>query len=63
MKTILKVWGTYSEDRESFEYETEVPPGLDPELYWLIAQGLLFRNEWSDDGLQWSVSLNGKELT
>ena len=65
MPTILKVWGSYEYDSpvEKFEYEQEVLDGLDPELYWLIAQGLLFRNGWWDVGCTWKVFLNGVDLT
>lgn len=57
----LRVWGEY--DSEFFEYEYPVPEGLETGIYWLIAQGLMFRNGWSDEGTEWYVSLDGEELT
>ncbi len=62
--TVRRHWdGTYDgSPEEKFEYSCEVPSGLPTELYWLIAQGLLFRNDWTNTGLQWVVLIEGSEL-
>lgn len=61
----LRVWGRDEKNtpHEEFDYSREVPPDQANWIYWMIAQGLLFENNWCDDGLTWKVSINGKELT
>jgi hypothetical protein len=61
---VLRVWGQDEKNypHEKFDYTLDVPPDLDEKLYWLIAQGILFNNDWTSDGLCWGVSINGQNL-
>jgi len=60
----LRVWGRDEKvfPHEKFDYTIDVPPDLNEKLYWLIAEGLMFRNDWRSGGLIWSVSINGQLL-
>ncbi len=58
-KTTLIVEVFRDGSKGAFVYAVDVPNYLSDDMYELIAQGILFENDWTQDGTKWTWRKNG----